>query len=222
MTMSSPYQPIVIRALIESGGRCTADELARTLLLADRFAVDRARRILMRWPRRTLLKHGIAGYDRASREFVLPVSFKSDDERVAVVAECTAAIENWDGREAKKAASRFFDVIERAGGRCEACGVLGSIRPLDVDHIVPREKARTGKVRTAEGELVDVDDGRNLQALCARCNRGKRDTSTFDFRPSRAHLAESIKLILEKAEAVGLDPVELLNAVTRSGPGQNP
>jgi len=216
--MSSPYQPLVIRALIESGGRCSADHLARTLLIADRFAVSRAKKILMRWPRRTLLKHGIAGYDRASREFVLPVSFRSDDERAAVVAECMAAIESWDGREARKVASRFFSVIERAGGRCEACGVLGSIRPLDVDHIVPQAKARSGKVRTALGELVDVDDERNLQALCTRCNRGKRDTSTFDFRPSSDHLADSIRLILGKAEAVGIDPVELLAAVTLEGP----
>jgi len=91
-----------------------------------------------------------------------------------------------------------------------ACGVPGFIRPLDVDHIVPRARARLGKVRAATGELVPIDDPRNLQALCTRCNRGKRDASAFDFRPSEDRLVESITVVLNRAAELGYDTKELL------------
>lgn len=216
MSMSSPYQPLLIRALIESGGRASADDLAKVLLLADSFAVARARSILMRWPRATLGRHGVARYDRASREFVLEVEFESDQERADAVAACTEAVDGWSRKDAPRAASRFFAVIERAGGRCEACGVLAAVRPIDVDHIVPRARARGRKVRTADGQVVDVDDPRNLQALCARCNRGKRDASTADFRLTGERLSESMLATLEKAASAGIDPNALLSDVSEA------
>ena len=210
MTMSSPYQPLLIRALIEAGGRSSAGDLANVLLLADSFAVDRARSTLMRWPKETLGRHGVATYDRASREFELKVDFAAEEERARVIDACTAAIDRWSKKEGPKVASRFFSVIERAGGRCEACGLLGSILPINVDHIVPKSQARAGKVRMADGDLVGVDDLRNLQALCARCNRGKRDTSTFDFRPTADRLAETVALVLKTARDQGFAVEELL------------
>lgn len=48
MTMSSYYQPLVIKSLIESGGRQIAEDLARILLLEDQTTRDRALRILKR------------------------------------------------------------------------------------------------------------------------------------------------------------------------------
>lgn len=200
MSMSSYYQPLLIRDLVLNGGRRPAAELAQSILLEDRFAVDRAKVVLMRWPRRTLRKHGIAGYDRTKGEFVLPAIFGSEDERHEVLAVCAAALERWRRNEAPKVASRRYQVIERAGGRCEACGVPGSIRPIDVDHIVPQSRARRGMVELPEG-LVPVDDPRNLQALCSACNRGKRDASTFDFRLSEARLVETMVLVVQRADA---------------------
>lgn len=222
MTMSSYYQPLVIRSLIEAGGRLPADDLAKRLLSEDRFAVAKALRTLMRWPRSTLHKHGIVDYDRKSREFVLLASFNADHERDAIVAACTAAIGNWQQREAPKIASRNFRVIEAAGGRCQACGVPGSIRPIDVDHVVPRSHAVKGMVTLKDRSRVPVDSERNLQALCSRCNRGKRDASTFDFRPSAERLSETISLVLQQARTLGYDPGELLKVATglssRRGP----
>ncbi len=60
-------------------------------------------------------------------------------------------------------------VLTRAKGRCECCGAHEYQRALEVDHIVPRNHAGS-------------DDLSNLQALCFRCNAGKRDTDTTDFR----------------------------------------
>ncbi len=65
MTMSAYYQPLVIRSLIEAGGRQSARELAIQLLNEDQFAVARAQRTLMRWPYLTLRKHGVIGYDKS-------------------------------------------------------------------------------------------------------------------------------------------------------------
>jgi hypothetical protein len=53
-----------------------------------------------------------------------------------------------------------YDVLRRAGGKCELCGCSAKERPLHVDHILPRSKG--GK-----------NDMTNLQALCERCNLAK-------------------------------------------------
>ena len=126
MSMSSVYQPLLIKALVESGGRCSAEELARVILLADTFAAARALKILMRRPRRTLLRHQIAGYDRDERAFLLPAVFASETERAQVIAECSSAIGEWHRKESPKVASRFFRVIEMACGRCQPAGSLAS------------------------------------------------------------------------------------------------
>jgi 5-methylcytosine-specific restriction endonuclease McrA len=52
-------------------------------------------------------------------------------------------------------------VLTRARGRCECCGAHEHQRALEVDHIVPRNQGGS-------------DDLSNLQALCFRCNAGKR------------------------------------------------
>jgi 5-methylcytosine-specific restriction endonuclease McrA len=173
MTMSGPYQPLIIQTLLGAGGTLTRRELAQRLLLADEVQLAKAERVLMRWP--------LAAWRRVA---------------------------------APKRASRFYRVIEKAGGRCQACGVLAKDRPLDVDHIVPQSRANMrGEVKTATGEWVAVDDDRNLQALCYLCNRGKRDSSTADFRPSVERLAETIVLAEQRARCLGYDDYTLREAV---------
>jgi len=217
MRQSSYYQPLVIRSLIEAGGELSREQLAAKLLIEDQFAVSRAGKTLMRWPKSTLEKHGIVAYDRTSQHFELLVEFEGDGVREQVAAECDAAIRSWQQKESPKVASRFFSVIEAAGGRCQACGVPGSVRPIDVDHIVPRNRAMKGHVTLRDGSRVPVDDVRNLQALCSRCNRGKRDTSTYDFRPSRERLADTIRMVLERGAELGYVSTEMLTLATTSG-----
>ncbi len=53
-------------------------------------------------------------------------------------------------------------VLTRARGRCECCGAREYQRALSVAPIIPRNQGGS-------------DDLRNLQALCSRCNAGKRD-----------------------------------------------
>lgn len=209
MKPSSYYQPLIIRSLIEAGGRMPRGELAKKLLVEDSFAIEKAGKTLMRWPRSTLKRHGIVDYEPGNREFVLLASF-GDEQRELILAECTSAIARWDQIEAPKVASRFYGVIEAAGGRCLACGISGDIRPIDVDHVIPRNQAKNGKVTLSDGTQVRVDDRRNLQALCSRCNRGKRDASTMDFRATPQRLTETIALALEKAGDLGYDTNDML------------
>ena len=215
MAMSSYYQPLLIKALVEAGGRMPAADLARLLLLHDSWALARARRVLMRWPKITLARHGIAFYDKKTRDFVLPVQFDDDAQRQRVISKCDAAIAAWERREAPRQASQFYRVIERAGGRCQACGIPGSVRPIDVDHIQPRATSRDGTVILPDGTRVPLDDDRNLQALCTRCNRGKRDTSSYDFRLSADRLRDTVILTLRQAQALGHDWERIL-AVARA------
>ena len=55
-----------------------------------------------------------------------------------------------------------YRVLTRARRRCECCGAHEHQRALEVDHIIPRNQGGS-------------DDISNLQALCFRCNAGKRD-----------------------------------------------
>ena len=163
----------------------------------------------MRWPRATLSKHGIVGYDRRSRTFHLLVTPRDEEEQQAVLTECERRWREWCHEESPREASRFYAVVEAAGGRCQACGVLAADRALDIDHVVPRSRAVHGVVKLPSGERVPVDDRRNLQALCYRCNRGKRDTGTTDFRPSLDRLAESICFVERRARLLGYSDQEL-------------
>ncbi len=55
-----------------------------------------------------------------------------------------------------------YRVHRCARGRCECCGAHEHQRALEVDHIVPKNQGASDAIS-------------NLQALCFRCNAGKRD-----------------------------------------------
>jgi 5-methylcytosine-specific restriction endonuclease McrA len=209
MNMTGYYQPVIIAALVKAGGHLSRQKLAKEILLADEDSVDRAQRTLMRWPKATLTKHGILEYDRYTQTFTLCVRSLNNAEQATVLAACAQRLAEWNRQEAPTIASARFAAIESAGGRCQACGVLGSVRPLDVDHIRPRNRARKGKVQDSTGRWIPVDASENLQVLCSKCNRGKRDVGNFDFRPREERLVETIRLTLELADSLGLSAAEI-------------
>ena len=78
-------------------------------------------------------------------------------------------------RSAARSKSGFTDA-PGAGASAAGRAVARQIphqRALEVDHIVPRNQGGS-------------DDLSNLQALCFRCNAGKRDTDCTDFRGLQA------------------------------------
>ena len=102
-------------------------------------------------------------------------------------------------------ASKRYRVLKAAKSKCELCRISARVSPIEIDHIVPRNNAnKTGHI-LKDGIRMHVDDGRNLQALCFRCNRAKRDQDSTDFRPSTRKLVRD--RIPEIIRASGRTPV---------------
>src|SRR5262249_38315723 len=102
-------------------------------------------------------------------------------QRAELVAICNARINEYiaaykgiigdyryNPEELSSSSIRYL-VLKLAKGRCALCGASVRDTPLDVDHIIP----------TNRGGSNDLS---NLQALCAPCNRAKRDRDATDFR----------------------------------------
>jgi 5-methylcytosine-specific restriction endonuclease McrA len=173
-------------------------------MIEDQLLIIKWRKILMNWPKKTLSNRKIVAYNKIEKEFELLVQL-SDRQRVdELIKKCTEKIMSFDTPVVRREAAMRFQLIEKAHGRCQACGISSSKCPLDIDHIVPREEAERkrgiwhGKVPNGRGTLIDIDDIENLQVLCEKCNRGKRDQGKFyDFRPSKISLIESGSALVE-------------------------
>jgi len=202
--MTNYYQPVVIKTLLTGGGRATREDLARELLLGDPDTLPSALRTLQRWPWITLRKRGVVERAPSSSDWVLRAKFAESDIP-AIIAACDTALHAWAKRFPRKQASQRIRLISEAGGCCQACGARPPKVELDIDHIIPRARAKNDCVPKPGGGLMHVDDERNLQVLCASCNRGKRDQGGFDFRPSEEHLARAIALTLDIAASHGYD-----------------
>lgn len=108
------------------------------------------------------------------------------------------------GRASEAGASVRYAILKAAGGKCELCGISSEIKPIDVDHIVPRSKAdKNGNVRL-HGKIIDLNDPKNLQALCFSCNRAKRDNDQTDFRRREKLVRDRIP---ELIRAEGREPI---------------
>jgi 5-methylcytosine-specific restriction endonuclease McrA len=163
MSMTEIYQPVIVKELLRNDGSCTKEQLARKLADYDLSVVEYYKKVLMRWPKDTLTKHGIVHYDRQSQSFELtsmPTDQLGRDEAVRI---CDQKIAEWLDRKNKKEkapeanASVRYEVLKRAKGKCQLSGIPASLRPIDVDHIVPRSKAdKNGRVRK-DGRLIDLN-----------------------------------------------------------------
>ena len=98
----------------------------------------------------------------------------TEEEKANLVGICDSKIKEFSLRQKKVGSShtgwglKRYKAIKQAKGKCELCGIPKELRSLDADHIVPKTDAdKNGKVEI-EGELVDVDDQKNIQSFCAR------------------------------------------------------
>ena len=211
MSMSEVYQPAIILHLLETGGSASKVELARTLSGYDRSVQEYYEGILMRWPKITLTKHNVVIYDRKRRAFIL--NFELADPSLVEEAKriCEIKMREWIEKQARKSdlpvveASTRYRVLKAAKGKCELCGISAKISPVEIDHIVPRNRADKHGFIVKYGVRMRVDDERNLQALCFRCNRAKRDTDSTDFRmPQQKLVRDRIPEIIEQS---GRNPI---------------
>lgn len=188
MSMSHIYQPVVIRTLLEKHGVSSIREIATEFLSYDEAQVEYYIKIAKNYPKQTLLKHGVIdASERGYFKLTLEDKELSDDERAELIEICNDKIRGYISKykgiigdyrynpDDLSSKSIRYLVLKLANGRCALCGASVKDTPIDIDHIIPRSKGGSNDIT-------------NLQALCDRCNRAKRNRDATDFR----HLGEDI------------------------------
>ncbi len=184
MRMSHVYQPVMIKTLIKNGGGATVREIAAAFLALDESQVDYYEHITKTMPGRVLARHGLVQKEHDCYELRVDLEDVTEDERRELIEICDQAVADYLTKRGERlydhrrqapgqiSGSDRYEVLKRAGGRCELCGVSMEERRLEVDHIIPRS-------------LGGSDDPSNLQALCWLCNANKGARDTTDLRRVR-------------------------------------
>src|SRR5262245_20526319 len=178
MRMAHLYQPLMLRTLIEKGGAASLRDIASAFLTHDESQIEYYIEITKRMPGPVLTRHRLVRREGTGYRLIPEVQQLTPDERSELLRLCGEAIENYTGRRGRKlydhrrialgdiSGTARYEVLRRAGFRCDLCGISAEERALEVDHILPRRHGGT-------------DDVSNLQALCYKCNanKGARDDS---------------------------------------------
>jgi len=184
MRMSHVYQPVMIKELLRHGGKTSIRNIALTFLSHDDSQIEYYEQITKNMPGKVLGKHGIVQREGNEYHLKLDPSLLSASEREELIALCDEAIRAYlqkrgtavyDHRRAALgylSGSLRYEVLKRAGFRCELCGISADERAIEVDHILPRKHGGS-------------DDLTNLQALCFKCNANKGARDDEDFRAIR-------------------------------------
>ena len=179
MTMAHIYQPVMIKALIQSNGNSTARKIAKEFLAKDESQIDYYTEKTKNMPGKVLRQNGIIEYKNGS--FELDLSNLDDGEKKKIIKICDGKIAEYEEKHGKKiwkhrardsrviSGSIRYKVLTGAKHRCELCGISGEVKALDVDHIVPINKGGPNVIE-------------NMQALCYTCNSQKSDRDDTDFR----------------------------------------
>ncbi len=184
MKMAHIYQPVMIKELLNRGGKASIRNIAAAFLARDESQLEYYEQITKNMPGKVLAKHGIVIRDGNDYRLTTDTSSLSSAERNELARLCDDAINSYlekrgavvyDHRRAALgylSGSLRYEVLKRAGFRCELCGISADDRAIEVDHIVPRKHG-------GEDELT------NLQALCFKCNANKGARDDEDFRVIR-------------------------------------
>jgi hypothetical protein len=190
MQMQHIYQPVMLIELLKNGGQALEEDIARVFVNRDptqqKYYEDKVRNMVGKVLKsngitdREKSVHRLIGYDQLTPEQV--------EELIELLRDRLANEESkrgesfWKHRATDREAisgSIRYEVLKRAKGRCECCGISVEDRPIDVDHIVPRSK-------TGDNDIT------NYQALCWLCNANKGNRDETDFRQLEGFYAERV------------------------------
>ena len=189
MRMSHLYQPLMLRTLIEKGGYASLRDIASGFLAHDESQIEYYIEITKNMPGRVLKKHRLVQRDGEGYRLIPDVEQLTPEERRELLRLCEEKVKNYTGRRGRKlydhrrwaigdiSGTVRYEVLKRAGHRCELCGIPADERWLEVDHILPRRHGGT-------------DDISNLQALCYKCNANKGARDDSDLRAVRARMSD--------------------------------
>jgi ATP adenylyltransferase len=179
MSMSHVYQPLLVRALVDAGGAATVRQLAHVFLAQDESQLLYYEKRIKQMPLKVLQRHEVISSDGQLVSLNTRNLTLQQKARIRMICEqkLQSFVEKrgigiWDYRlldDDPIPDSLRFVVLKAAKGKCQLCGTSAKECPLDVDHTIPR--SRGGKTELA-----------NLQALCSKCNRSKRNQDDTDFR----------------------------------------
>lgn len=187
MKMSHVYQPVMLKTLLQGGGKASLREIAAAFLALDEAQLEYYEQITKKMPGPVLHRHGLVERDRDGYKLTIPTHDLSEQERLDLVQLCDEKVTDYLHRRGEAAYDHRrtalgdlsgpvrYEVLKRAGFRCELCGVSADERRLEVDHIHPRKHGGS-------------DTLENLQALCWLCNANKGARDATDFRAVRAGL----------------------------------
>lgn len=195
MRMSHIYQPLLIKCLLEAGGIATIRQLAINFVQQDESQILYYEKKLKEMPIKVLSKHGVISRD--GDLIKLTAQKLTFEQRAELKKICEQKLQEyvtkrglatWDYRllDADPVPDSLrFRVLRDGKGRCALCGATKNERPLDVDHIIPRSRG---------GKTVYE----NLQVLCMKCNRSKRNKDQTDFRKNISKNAKEGCIFCEK------------------------
>ncbi len=181
MQMQHVYQPVMIKTLLQFGNKVSTRQIARSFLELDESQIDYYKVITNQMPGKVLKQHGIVSKER--NEYQLNISDLTEAQKSELISLCETKIQNFiesKGGEREVWLHRMkdpsyvpgtvrYEVLKRAKGRCQLCGIPASVKFLHVDHIRPRNKGGDSSIE-------------NFQALCYTCNSQKMDKDDTDFR----------------------------------------
>jgi len=189
MRMSHIYQPVMLIALLERGGKMKDSEVAKALLAQDQSQIEYYTTITNNMVGKVLRNREVVTRERSTREYTLRgFETLSPSEVESLKEKCIKRLDAYLEKRGSKVFNHRrkssgyisgtirYEVLKRAKFHCELCGISAEQKALEVDHILPRNNGGS-------------DDLSNLQALCYSCNSMKRDRDDTDFRVIRESFA---------------------------------
>ena len=181
MSMQHIYQPVMLMELLKNHGQASVTQIAQAILNKDPSQIEYYSQIVKRMVGNVLTnKRKITTKDK-DQYFLEGAKSLSKDQVAELLGLCEAKIAEY---EAKRQGAQWehrrrgrrpvsgtirYEVLKRAKGRCELCGISNEEKNLEVDHITPKS-------------LGGKDDITNYQALCFTCNAQKNNKDDTDFR----------------------------------------
>ena len=145
MSMSHIYQPIMLRTLLANDGSATVRDIAMAFLVEDESQITYYEHIVKRWPDATLRKrHNLVIKVKDVYALGDEVSELTECEAAELVSQCNRRLEEykeqrgsniWHHREYgldRIPGKARYEVLKRAKGRSQLCGISKEQRFLDV------------------------------------------------------------------------------------------
>jgi len=179
MSMQHIYQPVMLIELLKNDGSVSDEDIARVLLNRDPTQIDYYVDKVKNMVGKVLASHQITSKEK-SVHHLNGYAELSTDQKDELINLCMDKLDEYEAKRGDKiwkhratdreaiSGSVRYQILLRAGRRCESCGASVADKAIDVDHIIPRS-------------LGGLNDISNYQALCWECNtnKGNRDKTSF-------------------------------------------